>query len=118
LRVGDMRGGSLLRRPVVAFAGDLAPLADCLAYGIADLRGEASAHLGHVDRKRAIELGRELDANAQQLVVLVRRAHMTPAAGLQQTVVAVEVEALLLIPTRRPSCVLPCGPRREFILAG
>src|SRR5262245_57689295 len=59
----------------------------------------------------------EMDSDAQQFCVLIDRSNPAPSPSLQQSIVAIEVEALLLVPISRSGGSLVPLRSREFILA-
>src|SRR5579862_913933 len=58
-------------------------------------------HLRDIHTKRIVELRRETQGHTCQLCVFIESSDPAPAAALNQSVRAVYIESLLLVPVRR-----------------
>src|SRR5262245_38810806 len=95
------------RPPIVALTRVLRPLGESISDLLADLGWDMGTHLRNVDREGPVVIAGEMDGNAKQLGMFVACPQVAPPAGLEETMVAVKIEALLRVPVSRPRRVFP-----------
>ena len=98
--------------------GEDAQFADRAVQHLLELGGHGHPHFGDVDVEHLVELAGEVEAGAGELGVFIDAAGARPAAPLDQSVFAVDVEALLSVPVERPGGVLERVEGTERLLAG
>jgi hypothetical protein len=90
----------------VPIIGVRAQLVDRPVQHLAYLGWQRDAHLRYVDVEYSVKIGIELQCSTSQLSVLVDAPDAVPAAPLHQSFGAVDVDALLPVPVKRPGVAL------------